>query len=167
MRTMSVCSVTSRPRASSTALIAASEWRDRADAADAADDGLDIVVAAAAHHGLEEARRFGHLPLASFDLAVVDVDDDIAVAFDAGDVMNVDVNVLTHSMSAPVCLPNSTIFGLQVVHGQAVLVHHFLGGVDVGVVDLAAAAEAPEPAGRAGGVAAGAVIGPRQISLYS
>ena len=74
-RSRSVCSETSMPMASSTALIAASECANGADAADAADDGLDVLAAAAAHHGLEEARRLGHLPLDLLDLAVAGLHD--------------------------------------------------------------------------------------------
>ena len=75
---------------------------DGADAADAARDAGDLGVVAPAHHGLEEARGLGHLPLALLDLAVGHVDDDVAVALDAGQVVDVDTSVVAHDVSLQV-----------------------------------------------------------------
>jgi hypothetical protein len=50
----------------------------------------------ASDHRLEEPRRLGHLPLQFFDFAVVDVYDYVAVSFDAGYMMNVDIHIAMH-----------------------------------------------------------------------
>ena len=40
------------------------------------------------HHRLEETGRFRHLPFQFFYRTVVDIDDDVSVPFDAGDMMH-------------------------------------------------------------------------------
>ena len=64
----------------------------RADAADARGDVRHFRVRPPAQHRLEEARRLDDLQFAAFQLAVLGIDDDVAVAFDAGDVVNVNLD---------------------------------------------------------------------------
>ncbi len=64
-----------------------------ADAADAAGDGLHLIPPATAHHRLEEARRLGHLPFHTLDLAVLRGEADVRVPLDAGHVVDVDIYV--------------------------------------------------------------------------
>ncbi len=52
-----------------------------------------LQVTAPPDEGLKEARGFHHLPLAFLDLSFLDVDDDIAMTFDAGHMVHVDVDV--------------------------------------------------------------------------
>ncbi len=76
--------------------------RYRADSADTAYDGLDILVTSAEHHGLKKARRLRNLPFALKNPAVLSTHANIAVTFNAGNVMNADINRVTH-WCAPAC----------------------------------------------------------------
>ena len=76
----------------------------RADAADAGGDVGNLLEGAPAHHGLEQARRLHHGHLAGRDLAVLDDEADVAVALDAGDV--VDGNLGSgHEATPPLARP--------------------------------------------------------------
>ncbi len=77
--------------------------RDRANPADAADDRLDVFIAAAPHHRLEEPRRFRNLPLDLLDLAVGGIDHDVAMSLDTRHMVYVYIHCLSHRSSAPVC----------------------------------------------------------------
>ena len=70
--------------------------RDGADAADAAHDDLDLVVLAAPHHGFEEAGGFRHLPLQFFNHAILGPKDQVAMALDPSDVVDVDLKSVRH-----------------------------------------------------------------------
>ena len=67
----------------------------RANATDTAGDMRGFGIVAAAQHGFEEAGRFDHLETAFFQLAVRDLDHNIAVTFDSGYMMY--IYPLSHS----------------------------------------------------------------------
>ncbi len=74
----------------------AREWAKEQMPQMRADDGLHILPGAPAEHGFEEAGRLGDFPVGLLDLAVGGLDADVAVALDAGDVMDVDVYGFWH-----------------------------------------------------------------------
>ena len=91
-RSFQLCALTSIPRASSVALTEASVCPIEQMPQIRLRDPGDLGVVATTHHGLEEARGLRHLPLALLDHAVGDVDDDVAVALDAGQVLDADTS---------------------------------------------------------------------------
>ena len=82
---------------------------DGADAADARGDGRHFGEVPADHHRLEETGRLGHLPFDFLDRAVVDIDMDVAVAFDTGDMVHVDVQG---------CVAHCRTSGSSCIHGK-------------------------------------------------
>jgi hypothetical protein len=90
---------------------------DRADAADAGHDGLDVIVAATPNHRFKEPRRFGNLPFAFFNRPVSDIDHDIAVALDAGNMMDININICTHKKASVLLSVKQYHFLFQVIDG--------------------------------------------------
>ncbi len=68
----------------------------RADAADPAGDMRGLVVGTPAQHRFEETRRFNDLEFAFFDCAVAHVDDNVAMTLDAGHMVHIDFDILSH-----------------------------------------------------------------------
>ena len=64
-----------------------------ADAADAAGDMLGFKNRAAPDHPFKKAGRLNDLQLAGLQFAVFDVNHDVAVAFDSGQILDINANV--------------------------------------------------------------------------
>ena len=69
---------------------------DRAYTADARSNLVNFGMGSTHNHSFKKARGFRHLPPYVFDRAVCNVDLDITVSFDAGNMVEVDINVFSH-----------------------------------------------------------------------
>jgi hypothetical protein len=69
--------------------------RYRTDTADTAGDLLHLVPFPTAHHRFKKPRRFHYLPDALLYVTTFDVKHDIAVPFDAGQMVYIHVNIYT------------------------------------------------------------------------
>jgi hypothetical protein len=66
---------------------------DAADTTDAGSDVAEFIIRSPTYERLKETGSLDDLELALDDLAVLDVDDDVAMPLDTGDVMHVDINI--------------------------------------------------------------------------